>query len=196
MTYSRSTWIRVVFVGMLLGMAFDYLHVWGRVLYYTYPHYVGTSLWVFPEFGAVAALGAIGLNWLARKYPFPRVTWTRTIFDAALLLFVHLAAGHFAGEPRGDNATAFWVLGAAALLSVLTRPQPLVLAASALVAVVAPLNEMLISHLGFFHYYHGEPLVPRWLPFTWIVGAGLMIDATVLFNQHHFAQISKRERRR
>lgn len=183
MNYSAAKWFWVVVLGMVLGMAFDYLHVWGRVLYYVSPNWGDTSLWVFPEFGIVAAGAVLGLNRLAQRYPFPPVSAARTAFDAILLVFVHLAAGYLAGEGRGDNATAFWVLGAAAAASVLSRPLALVLIASALVAIAAPLSEMLISHLGFFHYYRGEPLVPRWLPFTWIVGVGLMIDMTVWFNR-------------
>lgn len=183
MSYSPARWFWIVFLGMTLGMAYDYLHVWGRVLYYADPHVANTSLWVFPEFGVISAIAVVGINALGRRFPFPHVTWRRTIADAILLALAHLAAAYLAGEGRADNATAFWVIGAMAALSLLTRPGKLVLICSAIIAVVAPVGETIVSNAGFFAYFHGEPVVPRWLSFTWIIGAGLMIDATVLFNR-------------
>lgn len=182
MRYSPARWFWIAFLGMTLGMAYDYLHVWGRVLYYAEPHFAGTSLWVFPEFGVISVLAVIGINALSRRFPFPQVTLRRTIADALLLALAHLAAAHFAGEGRADNATAFWVIGAMAALCVFSRPGKLVLLCSAIIAIVAPIGETIVSNAGFFSYFHGEPVVPRWLSFTWIIGVGLMIDATALFN--------------
>ena len=167
----------VIFLtGAVAGTAYDYVHVYFRVLAYVHPDFFGTQLAFVPAlFGVSAVLAALVVRLLSRSVSPPSVTWGRAVLDGLLLLVAYLLTGIFVGS----NGFTFIALLPIVALSVGSRPSKFVIIGSVAAAVVGPLGEICISSSGVFHYLHVE-LIPVWLPLLWIVAAGAFMDVSIL----------------
>ncbi|MBI3556616.1 MAG: DUF2878 family protein [Deltaproteobacteria bacterium] len=166
----------IFLIGAVAGTAYDYVHVYYRVLAYEHPDFIGTSLAFVPmEFGVSAVMGALAARFLSSRLAAPAVTLKRTALDGLLLLVSYWFTGIFSGQ----NTLTFVSLLPLVGVAIATRPTRFVLAGSLFAAIVGPLSEISVSAAGIFHYLHADP-IPIWLPLLWMVAAAAFMDVAIL----------------
>ena len=166
-------YLLVFILGALLGMFYDSIHVIYGVLHYTNPHFYGESLWVFPEFGLAAVQFVFWMEIITWKTgKFRETSFKNCLYSAVLLLMGYLITGWFVG----NNLLTFLFLIPLAIITIVIHNKKQKRFIILITAIIGPVNEMVISSTGFFHYNFPTYIVPFWLPILWIIAAGFFLE--------------------
>ncbi|MHB1844388.1 MAG: hypothetical protein ACYCWW_06075 [Deltaproteobacteria bacterium] len=154
--------------GGLIGTALDNLHVRGRILAYPLPAFAGEALWVPLLFGA-AAVALVWNHRLLFRDGQPRGSALQ--FGIALLAFGLSYALTVALRTRPWLVLV--LLASAWLLSVRTSPRLILYGLG--VALIGPLVEAALCHVGAFRYLARGTIpglgVPLWLPALYLMAS-------------------------
>jgi hypothetical protein len=176
--------VAVLFVGSLLGLLLDQIHVRGGALSYANPWLAGQAWWVGPQFGiAFALLAAAALHLQLR---LDRRGMARPGFGpgALLVAVAWFVAAYITSAVAWDQPWLVTVLLAGAMvLRAAAEPIDRVTWAVAVVIAVAGTGwEAWLSSLdGTFAYAETAGLpAPPWLPLLYVHGAPLVRAFMVL----------------
>ena len=174
-----STYLLMFVIGAIVGTAYDFIHLIYGVIVYAHPHFWGETLWTFPEFGGVAALGFAGIGALKSRLGAPGVSWKRVFLDGVFLLLAYLTTGVFNGK---DLIVVLVLSAISAIWLVLWWKRGayrLELIVSVLLGILGPIAEITLIRAGFFHYQLSDP-IPPWLPLLYFISGPLFVDGSLL----------------
>lgn len=158
--------------GLLLGPAFDLIHVVTGALSYDHPWFLDQAWWVAPEFAIAFAVIAAGLLGLEERFGDERRAAARsgagwTAWRNVAFIVAYVLTGLWYEHPLAVTA----VLGAALVARVLLeQPDRLMVASSLLLALGGTAWESLLSSFdGTFDYAVVDlGQVPSWLPLLYL----------------------------
>lgn len=165
----------VALVALAIGLActaLDALHVASGTLVYAHPGSLHQPLWVAPQFIALITVTLLALRWFPLVEAHPDLADRQVFIDAAVMGGLY-AASSLIGAHGWLGALVFLAVWLARLVRRPGRVDVVVL--SVLAAIIGPAYEVLLIHLGAFHYAHPTVLgVPLWLPMLYLNAGPLL----------------------